>query len=132
MRLASILFIIISVIILSSCATIMGGKKNTISTKVVDPPEAKVFLNNREIGQGVFKIKVSKYDLQEGDVLVIKKDGYINDTIIIERKINEWYTVANIVTTLGIGIIIDVASGNIYRPNTQNIEIKLKKKEASK
>ena len=132
MRLVKILFIILSVAILSSCATIIGGKKNTISTKVVDPPEAKVFLNNKEIGQGVFNIKVSKYDLQEGDVIIIKNDGYINDTIIIERKINEWYTVADVVTTLGLGIIIDVANGNIYRPNTQNIEIKLKKKEASK
>jgi len=132
MRLAKISFIILSVVILSSCATLMGGKKNTISTKVVDPPEAKVFLNNKEIGQGIFKIKVSKYDLQEGDILVIKKDGYINDTIVIERKINEWYTIADFVSTLGLSLIVDVTTGNIYRPNTQNIEINLIKKEANK
>ena len=123
-----ILFIITS-ILLSSCATVLGGKKNTVSTKDVNPPQAKVYLNNREIGQGNFKTKISKYDLQEGAILVFKSEGYINDTITVERKINNWYAAADFISTLGVGALIDVGTGNLYRPNTQNIVIDLKKKE---
>jgi len=127
-----ILLFIISSVFFSSCASVLGGKMNTISTEEVYPANAKIYLNNREIGQGVFKIKVSKYDLQEGDLLLVKSDGYINDTIIIERKVNNWYATADFVSTMGIGLIFDVGTGNLYRPNTQNLRINLKKKEDKK
>ncbi|MCK5846984.1 MAG: hypothetical protein KAG84_06070 [Bacteroidales bacterium] len=127
MRKLHILYFILITIILSSCATVLGGKRNTISTKNSNPPQAKIYLHNKEIGQGDFKIKVSKYDLQEGDLLLIKSDGYITDTLIVERKINNWYAASDFITTLGLSLLIDVGTGNIYRPNTQNIEINLKK-----
>jgi hypothetical protein len=121
-----IVFIILSLVILNSCATIIGGKKNTISTKSVSPPEAKVYLDNKEVGQGVFKTRISKYDLQEGDILLVKSEGYKTDTIVISRKASPWYTALDFVSTLGVGLLLDVGTGNIYRPNTQKLDINLK------
>jgi len=118
---------IISLLILSSCATILGGKRNTISTKSASPAEAKIYLDNKEVGQGVFKTKISKFNLQEGEVLLVKCEGYITDTIIVSRKASPWYIALDFVSTIGIGLAVDVGTGNIYRPNTQNLEIELKK-----
>ncbi len=127
-----ILLLILISLILSSCATVFGGKRNTISTESANPPQAKVYLNDKVVGEGVFKIKVPKAQLQEGDVLVIKCEGYENDTLIIKRKISPWYAAADFISTAGLNLLIDVGTGNIYRPNTQNIIIDLKKEEDNK
>lgn len=110
--------------IFSSCASIFGGKKNTIRIHG-GPTESKVFLDGEFLGVTPLKMRVSKYKLQEGSILEIRKDGYESLFYEVNRRPHVGYVVLNILSG-SIPLIIDVANGNIYRPNTRNIEIDLK------
>ena len=94
--------------------------------------EAKVYLNSKELGQGVFKTKVSKYEIQAGDTLVIKCEGYETDSIEIVRKANPWFVALDFASTLGLGLFVDAATGNLYKPNTRNLEVVLRKEGGAK
>jgi hypothetical protein len=58
----------------------------------------------------------------------IKKDGYLTDSVIIERKVHALYTFADAITG-GIWLGIDLATGNVYRPSNNKIEYQLKKEK---
>jgi len=70
-------------------------------------------------------MKVSKYDLQEGSLIEIKKEDYKTQTHEVGRNPNVLYVIADIFGGV-IPLFVDVALGNIYRPNTQNMEYELK------
>ena len=120
-----LLLFFISALLLSSCATILGGKKNTIKINAGSPEQAQVYLDGKYIGDAPFKKRISKYDLQEGSIIEIRKDNYKTMSYEVTRKPHIIYVGADILLGV-IPLIIDVADGNIYRPNTRNIHYELK------
>ena len=132
-RLFLVQMIIISLVFsLSSCATIFGGTKNTVRVEAGTPEKAQVYLDGELLGEAPFKIRISKYKLQVGSIIEIKKEGFKTMTYEVLRNPHIGYVVADILGGV-IPLIIDVADGNIYRPNTRKIEYKLVKvKKASK
>jgi hypothetical protein len=108
----------------SSCATILGGKRNTLNIQSGQPDSAMVFLDGIYLGQAPFKIHISKYKLQHRSMIEIKKEGYETFYYEVLRSPHIGYVVADILTGV-IPLIVDVADGNIYRPNTRKIEYQL-------
>jgi hypothetical protein len=108
-------------ILAGSCATILSGKKNTINIKHGTPEKALIYLDGEFLGEAPLKMRISKYKLQHGSMLEIKKEGYQTQRFEVVRSPHTWYVVADILTGV-LPLIIDTANGNIYRTNTRNIE----------
>lgn len=123
-NLPTILVLISVFICFGSCATILGGKRNTLNIKSVQPDSAMVFLDGVYLGQAPIKIRISKYKLQHRSMIEIKKQGYETFYYEVLRSPHIGYVVADILTGV-IPLIVDVADGNIYRPNTRKIEYHL-------
>ena len=122
-----LLYLLVIVMITASCATVFGGSKNKLVVHEGNPPEAEVYLDGQKIGVTPVDVKISKYLLQEGSVVEIRKKGYHTDTVIIGRKVHPWYTLIDAVSTIGIGLAVDLATGNVYRPSNNKIDYQLKK-----
>lgn len=104
----------------AGCATIFTGKKNTVIIQQGNPEGAQVFLDGVFLGEAPFKLRIDKHLLQQGSILEFRKPGYETQRYTVVRSVHGWYTVADILTGV-IPLIIDTATGNIYRPNTQNV-----------
>lgn len=123
------LTLICVMLLVSSCATILGGKKNTISVKqngsineLVE--NVGVYLDGEFIGNTPLKIRISKYKIQEGSIIEIKSVGFETIEYEIVRRPHVGYVLLNVVTG-ALPLIVDVLNGNIYRPNTRQIEYDL-------
>lgn len=119
----SIFVSVVLLLVFSSCATIFGGKKNTISVQGI-PEKSQVYLDGQHIGDTPLNLRVSKYKLQEGSTLEVKKEGF--ETLVYEviRRPHVGYILLNVAAG-SIPLIVDVANGNIYRPNTRKIHYNL-------
>lgn len=124
-RITLLLYLVGIVFITTSCATVFGSAKNKFVVNEGTPPEAEVYLDGQKVGTTPIDKKISKYLLQEGSVVEIKKDGYQTDSIIIERRVHIGYMILDILPTLGIGLLVDLTTGNIYRPKNNIIDYKL-------
>ena len=131
MKLASgfkILFRLLLFLLLSfsfgACATVFGGKKNTISVMVGNPEKAEVYLDGVFLGETPLKIRISKYKLQHGSLLEIRKEGYQTQKFEVVRSPHLLYVAADILTG-ALPLLVDAANGNIYRPNTRNLKYEL-------
>ncbi|MDX2443667.1 MAG: hypothetical protein QNK30_07685 [Bacteroidales bacterium] len=110
-----IVLVVISTLFFQSCATILGGKKNTFVVKDACPQNIMVYLDGNFIGEGPGKIKLDKDEIQHGSLLELKAEGFESQQYLILRRINAVYSIVDICTG-GIGFGVDLARGNIYRP----------------
>lgn len=115
---------IVFVLAMNSCATIFGGKRNTIQVKMGSPENAMVYLDGELIGEAPFKIRIEKRRIQEGSLIEIKKDGYETKQFEVNRKPHVGYVILDILGGV-VPMLVDVANGNIYRPHTHKIEYEL-------
>lgn len=125
----NLLFIIIVfsvTIALQSCATIFGGRHNTLVFAEESKPEAKVYIDGVYVGDAPGRIKLKKEVIQHGSKLVIKAEGFEPEEYLILRKQNAIYTLVDILTA-GTGLAIDYATGNIYRPVPRSFNYNLVK-----
>ncbi len=123
MNIKTIVVGVISLLLLSSCATIFGGKKNTINISG-GPVQSQVLLDGDSIGVTPLNMRISKYKLQEGSIIEIRKEGYETMTFEVARRPHVGYVLLNVLSG-SIPLIVDVANGNIYRPNTRKIKFDL-------
>lgn len=105
--LASLLF--------TSCATILGGRSNTLVFSEKNLIKAQVFIDGDLVGEAPGKIKLAKHKIQHGSVVVIKAEGFRDKEYLILRKQNALYSVADLLIG-GIPLAVDFTTGNIYRP----------------
>ena len=118
-----IFLLLAMVLIFSSCATVFGGKRNTISVEAGSPEKAQVYLDGEYLGETPFNTRISKYKLQEGSIIEIKKENYETMTYEVKRSAHVAYVISDLFGV--IPLLIDVATGNIYRPNTNKIVYEL-------
>lgn len=116
-------------IMATGCATVFGGYKNKLVVEDGTPPAADIYLDGQKLGTTPMNRKIDKYLLQDGSVIELKAEGYVTDSIVVERKVHPLYTLADVLTG-GIWTLVDIATGNLYRPDLGKIEYDLKK-EAS-
>jgi hypothetical protein len=120
---ARALLCVSSLIFCGSCATIFGGRYNSIIIGELADSEAKVFLDGKQIGTGPGKYRLKKGVIQLGSELQV----LAGHSFILEQKINlntHPAYLAGDFLLLGLGLIIDVPTGNIYRPNPRKFLIK--------
>lgn len=121
-----LLLLAITGFLFNGCATILGGKSNTLVFSGDSIPNAQVFIDGDLIGQAPGKIKVSKGKIQHGSVLLIKAEGYAEKEFLILRKQNAAYTVVDLLIG-GIPLAVDYTTGNIYRPVPRTFKYELVK-----
>lgn len=118
----------IALLFLQSCATILGGKNNTLVFSEESLPKAEVFIDGELIGEAPGKIKVPKEKIQHGSILLLKADGFEEKEYMLLRKQNAAYTVVDLFLG-GIPLVVDYTTGNIYRPNPHKFKYELIKQQ---
>lgn len=126
MKSIKILFLVFAAIFLfSGCATILGGKSNTLVFSEKSLPKADIYIDGNLVGEAPGKIKLEKGKIQHGSILVIKAEGYQDQEYKLIRKQNAAYSVVDLLIG-GIPLAVDYSTGNIYRPKPRTFEYKLK------
>ena len=123
-----LLILVTAGLIFQSCATILGGKKNTLIFTGENATKAEVYIDDELVGEAPGKIKIAKEKIQHGSILVIKADGFEEKEYMLLRKQNAAYTVVDLILG-GIPLVVDYTTGNIYRPNPRKFEYELVKQE---
>ena len=67
-----LLILLPTVIIFNACATILGGKSNTLVFSEKSSPKAEVYIDGERIAEAPGKIKVPKEKIQHGSKLVLR------------------------------------------------------------
>ena len=113
-------------IIFNGCATILGGKSNTLVFSEESLPKAEVYIDGERIGKAPGKLKVPKEKIQHGSKLVLKAEGYEEKEYLLLRRQSGIYSVADLLTGV-IPLFVDYTTGNIYRPEPRKFEYELVK-----
>ncbi|GGD30798.1 PEGA domain-containing protein [Flavobacterium orientale] len=116
------ILILSSVVLLSSCATIISGSRQNVEI-TSEPSAAKVFINEVEIGNTPVQKNLKRNQEYQ---LVLKLDGYETYETKLEKKFNAWY-IGNIAFGGLIGIIVDPITGAMHKLKPQEIDGNLKK-----
>ncbi len=114
-RFVLFILVIVMAIGLQSCATVFGGRTNTLVFKADSLQKARVYLDDEYIGDAPGKIKLKRTKIQHGSTLEIKAEGQEPMKYLILRKQNAIYTILDVVSG-GVWLGIDYSTGNIYRP----------------
>ena len=107
-------------LLLSSCATIVSGSRQTVKFDST-PSNAMVYINEMKIGRTPLEHKLSRD--QDYDVM-IKLDGYTPYKTRLTRKFNAWY-IGNILFGGLIGLIIDPITGAMYKLSPAELNARL-------
>lgn len=106
-----------AVCLFASCATIISGARQNVEISS-EPGSATVYINEIEIGNTPVQKNLRRnQDYQ----LVLKLDGYETYETKLVRKFNAWY-IGNIVFGGLIGLIVDPATGAIYKLRPEEID----------
>lgn len=124
-----LLTMLISLLVLSQgCATILGGRTNSMVFTGQPDIQSEVFIDDTLVGQAPGKIVLPKQTIQHGSVLEIRTEGYETQEYLILRKPNPGLVLADF--ALGaVPLIFDVATGNILRPVPRKFDLNYTKQE---
>ena len=115
-------------VLLQSCATIFGGKHNTLVFVNEQNIEAEVFVDDTLIGEASGKLFIPKRVIQHGSTLEIRAEGYRSEEYLILLKPHAGYILADFAVAT-IPLIIDFATGDILRPKPRKFDVSLEKAE---
>jgi len=110
------------------CATILGGRTNSMVFNGDAEVPAHVFIDDTLVGQAPGKIVFPKQVVQHGSNLEIRAEGYKTQEYLIVRKPHPAYMVGDFIIG-GIPLIVDASTGNLYRPNPRKFDVKLEKED---
>ena len=117
----------ITPILLTSCATIIGGSKYKAHIVVADRLNAKIVYQGEVIGTGNATIKVKRKEANKFS-FTVKEDGCKEQKYdYTSRTFRGWAFVGTIVSWTGLingiplpwGVVIDLATGAVWKPNTR-------------
>jgi hypothetical protein len=113
--------LLLSAILLSSCATIISGSRQNVKI-TSEPSSAKVYINEIEIGNTPVQKNLKRNQEYQ---LILKLDGYKTYETKLERKVNAWF-IGNIAFGGLIGLIIDPITGAMHKLKPEEIDGNLK------
>ncbi|CAN5400346.1 hypothetical protein BH23BAC1_BH23BAC1_21270 [soil metagenome] len=120
-----LILFVLSLIILSSffssCATIINGSRQPISISS-SPSGAKITIDGIPTAATPFIAKLKRRDYH---FIKIEMDGYLPSEILLARKVSGWIA-GNIVFGGLVGLILDVATGSMYRLTPEQVWAELK------
>ncbi|MDB2462488.1 PEGA domain-containing protein [Algibacter sp.] len=109
--------LLFSILLLSSCATIISGSRQNVEI-ASEPSSVKVYINEIEIGNTPIQKNLKR---NQEYSLVLKLDGYETYETKLEKKFNAWY-IGNIAFGGLIGIIIDPITGAMHKLKPEEID----------
>lgn len=115
-------------LITQGCATIFGGRTNTMVFTGPADIQSEVFIDDTLVGQAPGKIVVPKQTIQHGSKLEIRADGYETQAYLILRKPHAGLVIADFVVG-AVPLIFDTANGNILRPSPRKFDLDYTKQE---
>lgn len=110
------------VFLLTSCATIVSGSKQTVKF-TSNPTTASIFINDIEVGKTPFETKLER---KKPHNVKIKLEGYQTYETTLTRKFNAWF-IGNILFGGLIGVIVDPITGAMYKLSPSEIKAELGK-----
>ena len=117
-----IIVFLVAIILSQGCATIFGGRTNTMVFTGDPGVKAEVFIDDTLVGTAPGKIVMPKHVIQHGSVLEIREDGKQPREYRILRKPHTGYVLADFIVG-GIPLIFDTANGNIMRPSPRKFDL---------
>jgi len=123
---AFLYLIAIAPILLTSCATIIGGSKYNAHIVVADRPNAKIVYQGEVKGTGNATIKVKRNEANKFS-FIVKEDGCNEQKYdYTSRTFRGWAFVGTIVGWTGVlngiplpwGVVTDLATGAVWKPNS--------------
>jgi hypothetical protein len=130
MRLTTTLYLytILISILLSGCATIIGGSKYNAIIRVEDRPKAQIIYRGRRIGTGSAIVKVKRKEANRFAFSVKEEGCKAQNYAFTSRTFRGWAFVGSLlgwtfITTEGgiplpIGVVVDLVTGAVWKPNT--------------
>jgi hypothetical protein len=116
------------IMISQGCATIFGGRTNSMVFTGQPDIQSEVFIDDTLVGQAPGKIVLPKQIIQHGSVLEIRTDGYETQEYLILRKPHPGLVIADFAVG-AVPLIFDVANGNILRPVPRKFDLDYTKQE---
>ena len=112
---------LVIILSLSGCATIIHGSRQEIGISSI-PTGASVSVNGEKMGRTPTIVKVKRKDSQVVQILL---DGYLPYEVVLTRKVDGWI-VGNIIFGGLIGLIVDVATGSMYKLSPEQLTAELR------
>jgi predicted small secreted protein len=109
---------------IAGCATIMSSSDQDVQIKS-NPIDAQIRVDGMLMGKTPSLISLERKRRHE---LTIEKPGYQTRRITLSKKFNWWFA-GNLIIGGLIGMIIDFASGAVFRLSPDEIDAKLEKIE---
>ena len=113
--------LLLSVLLLSSCSTIISGSRQNVEI-TSEPISAKVYINEIEIGETPVQKNLKRNQEYQ---LTLKLDGYKTYETKLEKKFNVWY-IGNVLIGGIIGLVIDPITGAMHKLKPEEIDGNLK------
>lgn len=126
LKITLVLSAFVVVILSQSCATVFGGKHNTLIFNNTEHPNAQVYIDDTLVGNAKDKLFLPKQVIQHGSKLEIRAEGYESEEYIIIRKPHKWYVMGNFAIG-ALPLIVDLATGNLLRPYPRQFNVDLNK-----
>jgi len=103
------LVIIFSVLLTSSCASIVKGRHQEVSFQST-PDNATVLIDGRTIGKTPLTVVLAK---KTGQIVIVEKEGYKPFTFSLETRTSGWFW-GNILIGGFLGTTTDSVTGSVY------------------
>lgn len=114
-------FLLSSLVLLSSCATIISGSRQSVEISS-EPSSAIVYVNEIEIGKTPVQKKLKRNQEYQ---LILKLNGYKTYETKLEKKFNAWY-IGNVLIGGLVGLIVDPITGAMFKLKPEEIDGNLK------
>lgn len=119
-----------TMLFMTSCATLFRTPKNKDVTHEITisstPPKCSVYNNEGLIGETPMTYT---HEGRKKDVLIIRKEGYLEESEKIERQLNPAWTAISVLGGVfpgfGVPILIDFSKGSVYDIKTDTINVNL-------
>lgn len=120
------LYPLIAALLLASCATIIHGTRQDVSFSST-PSGAKVLINGMDKGSTPVIVNLERKNTY---VVKIHLDGYTPYETNIIKKVDGWIA-GNIIFGGLIGLVVDAASGGMYKLSPEQIASELRNSTVS-
>ncbi len=124
---STICLLLASVILFSSCSTILQGSRQQVTIQSLTK-DSKIFVDGDEQGKDNVQIRLKR---NRNHAIAIKKDGYETKILNVEKHTQAGYVVADVLLALtGYGlawIIVDAATGSWNKFDKDAVVVELEK-----
>lgn len=120
---AASLLVVVSVLVLSGCATLFKGTSETVS--LGSEPPAEVYVNGTYRGDTPVKLDLKsdkEYDIE------FRKEGFESKTVHISNSVGAGWIVLDVLGGL-VPVIVDAATGAWYQLDQKMVNATLKKQQ---